>query len=388
MIKRLQSISSILSLFLMSCALSLQPAQTAAQIFYSANNEIRVIPVGSVESEFLIDADAYGISVDLKGEFIYWSESSAFGSAIKRAGLNGSGITTINEQSDATRGLRLDLVNEKIYWVDLTNDGEILRADLNGENTEVLIAGEPDGVTDGVLDLSLDLENEKIYWVKLGGVMRSNLDGSNVEVVVEVPSFVQPTSVEVNPRDGYVYWVDTSNDNIMRADTQTGEATTLINADEPSGISIEIDNNKMYWLDEFFTQATGQLNIANLDGSGKEIIMETGATRGAIAGFDWEISTSTETGKEQPSKLQLSQNFPNPFNPRTVVEYYLPETMEVNLTVFNAVGQQVAVLAKNSLQKTGTHRITFDASFLPSGIYFYQLKAETFSLTRKMTLLK
>ena len=62
--------------------------------------------------------------------------------------------------------------------------------------------------------------------------------------------------------------------------------------------------------------------------------------------------------------------------------------MKVNLTIHNALGQHVAVLAENTQQQSSLHQISFDASALSSGIYFYQLNAGEFSLTKKMTLLK
>lgn len=373
---------------LLILAILVVPFASSAQIYFSENQEIRVIPTGDTESQFLIDADAYGLAVDRTGEHIYWSESDAFGAVIKRADLDGSNVTVINDQSESARGLALDLENSKIYWVDLMNDGKILRADLSGENMEILVAGETDGFTDGTLDISLDLENEKMYWVKTGGVMRADLDGSNVETAVSITSFVQPKSIEVNPRDGYVYWVDGSYDNIMRASTETGEASILINADEPAGISIDVENDLIFWIDEFFMEGTGQVNVANLDGSGVQMIAETGFTRGTIFGSDWQMPTSSENITDQPRRIKLSQNYPNPFNPNTVIEYRLPEAMKVNLTIHNALGQQVAVLAENTQQQSGFHQISFNASNLTSGIYFYRIQAGEFSITKKMTLLK
>ena len=364
------------------------PYTSSAQIYFTEDQKISVIQIGETESQVITEADAYGLAVDLAGEHIYWSESDGFGAEIKRAALDGSNVTVINDQSESARGLALDLENSKIYWVDLINDGKILRADLSGENMEILVAGESDGFTDGTLDLSLDLENEKMYWVKRGAVMRANLDGSNIETAVEITSYVQPPSVELNPRDGYVYWVDGSNDNIMRASTETGEASTLISADEPSGISIDVENNLIFWNDEFFMEGTGQVSVANLDGSGVQMITETGFTRGAIFGSGWQMPTTSENITDQPRRIKLSQNYPNPFNPNTVIEYRLPKSMKVNLTIHNALGQQVAVLAENTRQQSGIHQISFDASNLTSGIYFYRIQAGEFSLTKMMTLLK
>ncbi len=62
--------------------------------------------------------------------------------------------------------------------------------------------------------------------------------------------------------------------------------------------------------------------------------------------------------------------------------------MEITVTVYNSLGQQVRVLAENQLQQAGRHSLSFDASALPSGIYLYSLRAGEYSFTRKMTLMK
>lgn len=364
------------------------PHKAEAQIYFSADEKIKVIQSGDTEPSTLIDADAYGLAVDFSGGYIYWSESGFGSSEIKRSQLDGTEVEVINDQSSAVRGLALDLENGFIYWVDLNNEGELLRAELDGQNPEVLVAGQDGGVTDGILDLALDLENGHVYWVKTGGIMRADLNGENVETAVEILSFVQPPAIEVNPRDGYIYWVDTSGENIMRADMANGNAEIFIDADEPYGLSVDVANDKIFWMDDLFFAGSGQVSYANLDGTNAELITETGFTRGAIFASDWEMSTSNEIETEKPIAAQLNQNYPNPFNPTTVIEYYLPGTMTVSLSVYNSIGQQVAVLAESKVQASGSHQLEFDASMLPSGIYIYQLKTEEFRLTRKMTLIK
>jgi len=88
-----------------------------------------------------------------------------------------------------------------------------------------------------------------------------------------------------------------------------------------------------------------------------------------------------------PSEFKLSQNYPNPFNPTTTIEFDLPTASEVNLEVFNILGQKVAVLIDGRLS-AGTHRVTYDASNEPSGVYFYRLSHSKGIETKKMTLLK
>jgi hypothetical protein len=89
----------------------------------------------------------------------------------------------------------------------------------------------------------------------------------------------------------------------------------------------------------------------------------------------------------QPSAYRLAQNYPNPFNPSTEINYALPVLSKVSLKVYNALGMEVATVV-NSTQKAGEHSVKFDASELPSGTYFYTLKAGSFTETRRMVLSK
>ncbi len=89
----------------------------------------------------------------------------------------------------------------------------------------------------------------------------------------------------------------------------------------------------------------------------------------------------------QPESYTLSQNYPNPFNPTTVISYSVPEKSEVTLKVFNLLGQEVATLV-NGVQNMGAHQVNFNANNLSSGVYFYTIKAGSFTSTRKMMLIK
>ena len=92
-------------------------------------------------------------------------------------------------------------------------------------------------------------------------------------------------------------------------------------------------------------------------------------------------------GTGLPGTYTLSQNYPNPFNPSTVIEFSLPKASNVDLKVFNMLGQEVATLAHGSFS-AGDHTVTFSAKNLASGLYFYRLTADQFSSVRKMMLLK
>ena len=88
-----------------------------------------------------------------------------------------------------------------------------------------------------------------------------------------------------------------------------------------------------------------------------------------------------------PSEFVLSQNFPNPFNPSTNIQYAVGSKQFVSLKVYDILGKEIATLV-NEEKTSGNYKVTFDASSQPSGIYFYQLKAGNFIETRKMVLLK
>ena len=82
---------------------------------------------------------------------------------------------------------------------------------------------------------------------------------------------------------------------------------------------------------------------------------------------------------------KLAQNYPNPFNPATIIRYQIPEAADVKLSVYNVLGQEVAVLV-NTSQNPGVYEVRFDAGGLSSGIYFYRLQAGKTIQTRKMLL--
>jgi hypothetical protein len=84
---------------------------------------------------------------------------------------------------------------------------------------------------------------------------------------------------------------------------------------------------------------------------------------------------------------KVSQNFPNPFNPTTKINFSLPKSGFVTLKVYNLIGQEVALLV-NEEKNIGTYSVDFDATSLTSGIYFYKINVNDFNDVKKMMLIK
>jgi flagellar hook assembly protein FlgD len=108
-------------------------------------------------------------------------------------------------------------------------------------------------------------------------------------------------------------------------------------------------------------------------------------------------TVSVETIEKIPTEYSLSQNYPNPFNPSTVIKYSIPSvatghTPSVRLVIYDILGREVTTLV-NEQQKPGYYKVNWDASNMPSGIYFYQIRIcsnanNNFVRTNKMILMK
>jgi hypothetical protein len=107
----------------------------------------------------------------------------------------------------------------------------------------------------------------------------------------------------------------------------------------------------------------------------------------------YQIFKSTIIGiqpisNEVPNGFVLKQNYPNPFNPSTTIRFAIPKASNVTIEVFDVTGRLVKTLANNELVTAGVKEISFDASNLSSGIYFYTMKTAEFTETKKMMLIK
>lgn len=141
--------------------------------------------------------------------------------------------------------------------------------------------------------------------------------------------------------------------------------------------------------------------IVNLGDQARDMVLDN-AGNVIITGFTNNTNTATDalvikysqsgvTGVQNnntiPEKFELSQNFPNPFNPATNIKFSIPENGNVTMKVFDAQGKEVAVLV-NEFKSASSYSIDFNASHLSSGVYFYRIQTSEFTEVRKMVLVK
>ena len=193
-------------------------------------------------------------------------------------------------------GIVVDVGTKHIYWTNMgvpnLNDGSIERADLDGLNRKTII---PEGGTFTPKQLHLDKKNAKLYWADREGmrVMRCNLDGSNIETLVETGHGDADRSdakkwclgIAVDSERGQIYWTQKGPDKggqgrIFRAGTEISERQTAVNRTdievlfhdlpEPIDLDLDLNNRMMYWTDRGDPPRGDTVNRAPMDGDPKK----------------------------------------------------------------------------------------------------------------------
>jgi hypothetical protein len=114
----------------------------------------------------------------------------------------------------------------------------------------------------------------------------------------------------------------------------------------------------------------------------------SGSADGTVTLVKQSVTTVSDgISREDPQTYQLYANYPNPFNPATSISFSIASEEYVRLRVYNSLGEEVAELVNGDLPR-GTHTVSFRATDLPSGVYYYSVTAGEFSRTNKMLLMK
>ncbi len=196
--------------------------------------------------------------------FVYGSLSSEGGVKVVGAdGLNET-LLAIGGEIVEPDGIEVDLRHGKLYWTDMgagaalehseeINSGKIVRSDLDGSNIENIV---PVGVTSTPKQLALDVDGGKVYWSDRGDVggenvdpkiMRANLDGSDVEILVK-HDLISPVGIALDTARGKMYFTDRFANNIKRANLDGSEVEIVVqNTKYPVDLVIDFERRLLYW---------------------------------------------------------------------------------------------------------------------------------------------
>jgi photosystem II stability/assembly factor-like uncharacterized protein len=164
----------------------------------------------------------------------------------------------------------------------------------------------------------------------------------------------------------------------------TVSGTNVFAASSYGGVFLSKDNG-LSW-NPVNTGLTN-LHIYGLGASGSHLYAESNDGRIWRRPLEQMITLVDHLLSDSPHTFLLHENYPNPFNPSTAIRYGLPLKSAVHLTVFNTLGQQVAVL-QNGEQEAGYHEVKFDASKLASGVYLYRMQAGSYVETKKLVIVR
>ncbi|MEJ2196846.1 MAG: T9SS type A sorting domain-containing protein, partial [Ignavibacteriaceae bacterium] len=173
----------------------------------------------------------------------------------------------------------------------------------------------------------------------------------------------------------FITWKDNLNGNVEIVLLKGDNIDSIIDSSDPSDGSFTwIIPSNIQPGNEYKIRITSRDNIEIFDESDEYFsINRTTEVEDVFSGI--------------PDTYELIQNYPNPFNSSTKIYYGLPKESSIEIIIYDVLGN-LLVVNRNEKQAAGYHKIEFDASALPSGIYLYRLQADSFVETKKMVLLK
>jgi Secretion system C-terminal sorting domain len=151
-----------------------------------------------------------------------------------------------------------------------------------------------------------------------------------------------------------------------------------------SSIYYSPDNGSTWFTD--YSAPSGEYTHIAKARTGSNIVMWAVRTGGGISRNEIPLGIAP-VSNQIPSEYNLKQNYPNPFNPATSIRFDIPKSGNVRLVVFDELGREVSVLIEGELN-AGSYKADFNGSSLSSGVYFYRITADDFTMTKKMILSK
>jgi DNA-binding beta-propeller fold protein YncE len=267
---------------------SLDSAGAVKVIDADGSNET-VLASGSI----IVEPD--GIEVDLAAGKMYWTDMGPGGAIdnsvadkdgrIMRADLDGRNIETLVPKGITTtpKQLTLDIAGGKVYWCDRGDvrgknvDPKVMRANFDGSKVEILVSDNllsPVGIT-------LDVANGKVYFSDryANNIKRANLDGTDVEIVVKDTEY--PVDLVIDYKTRSLYWTARKAGAIYRADVDgndidgTSLSPLITGIQAPIGVTIDRENNKLYYTEVISSKQSGHIWQSDMDGTNARKIVTT-----------------------------------------------------------------------------------------------------------------
>ncbi len=221
-----------------------------------------------------------------------------------------------------------------------------------------------------------------------------SMDSENETYAIQVLPFPAATSQQDKTVLEIPLNVETTEDGFFKMDWALGDLSALdadiYLKDNVTGHTIDLTSQEQY---SFMLKPTVDVEKAK-DQEALQILhqpftklTEIGQHTRFTLLVDYGASDQNSVGIDLPEEFALQQNYPNPFNPVTVIQFQLASQSNVELSVYDLTGRQVAIVVDKPMQ-AGNHQVSFNAQDLSSGVYIYTLKAGSQMLSRKLTIVK
>jgi len=298
------------------------------------------------------------------------------------------------------KGAILDTLRPTLFWTvsaDSNSDDTVSYVLLYSQDSTFSSKTEISGILDTFYNFSQDLiENAKYFWkVKAKDNHNFSTWSNQTDWYFYINSLNEPplSFFLISPENNSLIdtfkprfiWQRTSDPDPLDSVFYVLRFDTSYFFTNPTNVSLA--DTSYNCPDSLIPQAVNYWKVKAIDKD--SLYFETSV-------WNFTVPEQTSVNNEEnffPSKtFQLSQNFPNPFNSSTIIEFFLPKEAEIELSIYNIFGQKVKILLNEKLS-SGKKRVFWDGKNekgenLPSGIYFYQLRIGNFSETKKLILLK
>lgn len=368
-------------------------SQPSAKIYYTDYGGFNFIIYksnldGTSHEVLTMPIRPYGIAVDWKSvpQKLYVGLNPTSGlSKIIRCNTDGSNIEDVITDLISVDDIELDLLNRKIYWAqDTYNDDKIYKADMDGLNSNILQIYSSTTAMVDLWGLALDVQSQLIWFTLRGStcysssIRRMSTNGGGLNIIVG--PVCNPHDIEYF--NGKLYWSNA--DGLMRCETDGSNIDTILLGTSVHSLSMDATNHRIYWTD----YSSGRVKRVDIDGTNATDISPI---LGSLTGIDTDYNPAATDVKEKYQQLitfYLDQNHPNPFNPSTTISWQSPLGSWQTIKLFDVLGREIECIV-DGYYEAGPHSTLYIAnSSLPSGVYFYQLKAGDFIQTKKMIYLK